>query len=1132
MATVFNTDDISVSIGGPPSTLRSLFSQSEFFKHTKNVPMRKVQGMWHTDKAYGPEHVKQIVEGITPNSQLCFPIFSPVTGRPFEGTDGTSLLTEIMTEILTQSIRWNQTIDGVSAHLKRLSPDEAQLWSLQPSHYMASVLERWSTELSTTTLSHQTMMPAVLSLNLEQSPPRDAKSAKIAVVGMACRFPGGADDTEKFWELLVHGRDVHAPVPADRFDIASHVDPTGEKSNTSKTPYGCFIDSPGLFDAFFFGMSPREAEQTDPMQRLALVTAYEALESSGYVHGRGIHQRRVGTFYGCASDDYREVNTGQDIGTYFIPGGCRAFGPGRINFFLKFWGPSYSIDTACSSSLAAIQAACTSLWSGDIDMAITGGMNVITNSDVYAGLSKGHFLSPTGGCKTWDEGADGYCRADGVGSVVLKRLEDAEADNDNILAVVLAAGTDHSAEAVSITHPHDLAQAHLYNQMVKRAGIDPLSVGYVEFHGTGTSAGDPTEMRSVTSVFANRQPRNTSLHIGTVKPNVGHGEAAAGIMSFIKTMLVFQKSIIPPHVGIQKGLNPALPKDLDKKGVVIPYTATPWEQSSDRKRLAMVNNFGAAGGNTAMIVEEATLRPRVGDDTRPTHPITISAKTPFSLQENLRRLVAFVETRPDVSIADLSYTLSARKMHYNYRVSVLASSLKEAATLLRPHIETALDQLPTSSEQAPMAFAFTGQGTFYIPIGAQLYRDSRSFRQQLDRLDGIAQRQKFPSFLPIINSTCNVKDLPTVSIHLAIVCVEIALTRLWALFGVKPSVVIGHSLGEYAALNAAGVFSDTDTIFLVGTRATLLETKCTPATHGMLSVRASHENVLKAADGISFDVACINGPEETVVGGAVADLEALATVLGKVGYRTIRLNVPHAYHTSQMEVLVDDFVELTHAVVCKPPRIPVISPLYSKVLTSDIDVGYLAKATRETVDYVGGLNAAWTSGVLSKSTIWIEIGHHPCCVSFIAKTLSDTRLACPTLHRDQDNWTTLGKALTALYNAGLTIDWTEYHLSFEQALRLVDTPTYAWNDKNYWIQYSGDWNLTKGEALSHPNSTKARTQTVKGFRTTSIHEIRSENYTESSAQLVAESDMTDPALKDVIEGHAMNNYGVASSVSL
>ncbi|THV49725.1 hypothetical protein BGAL_0182g00180 [Botrytis galanthina] len=762
-------------------------------------------------------------------------------------------------------------------------------------------------------------------------------------------------------------------------------------------------------------------------------------------------------------------------------------------------------------------------------MAITGGMNIITNSDVYAGLSKGHFLSSTGGCKTWDEGADGYCRADGVGSVVLKRLEDAEADNDNILAVVLAAGTDHSAEAVSITHPHDLAQIHLFSQMVKRSGIDPLSVGYVEFHGTGTGAGDPTEMSSVTKVFANGQPRTTDLHIGSVKSNVGHGEAAAGIMAFIKTLLVFQKSTIPPHVGIKTGLNPALPKDLDRRGIVIPYIATPWEKNSSQKRLAMVNNFGAAGGNTAMIVEEATERPRIGEDTRPTHPITISAKTPYSLQENLKRLINFMETQPHVSIADLSYTLCARKMHYNYRVSVLASSLKDAIKLLRPHIDTALNQLPTNPKQAPVAFAFTGQGTFYIGIGAQLYRDSRPFREQVNRLNGIAQRQKFACFLPIIKNSCDIKDVPTVSLHLAIVCVEIALTRLWASYGVTPSVVLGHSLGEYAALNTAGVISDSDTIFLVGTRANLLETHCKPATHGMLSVRASHEKVLKATDGIPFEVSCINGPEETVLGGALEDLEALATVLGKAGYRTIKLNVPHAYHTSQMDVLVDDFVKLTSAVVFKAPKIPVISPLYSKVLASGIDVSYLAKATQGTVDYIGGLNAAWESGVLSKSTLWLEIGHHPCCVSFIAKTLSDTRLTAPTMHRDQDNWTTLGKTLTSLYNAGVAIDWAEYHLPFEQALRLLGAPTYAWNNKNYWIQYSGDWNLTKGQALSDPNFTKAITQAVKGFRTSSIHEIRSENYTETSAQIVTESDMTDPALKDVIEGHAMNNYGVASS---
>jgi 3-oxoacyl-(acyl-carrier-protein) synthase len=439
--------------------------------------MRKVQGMWHTGKIYGMEHVQQIVPKIDQNHQLRLPLFSPVTGQVLEAANATDLLEQIMEEMLTQRIRWDRTIQSVTERLKKISPDSTHLIAIQPSQYVESLLGQWKTDLPTATITTEDMMSVVMNIPLGNSPSRGAKSSKIAVVGMACRFPGGADTTEKFWELLAQGRDVHSPVPLDRFNVETHVDSAGKIPNTSKTPYGCFVNDPGLFDAMFFGMSPREAEQTDPMQRLALVTSYEALENAGYVHGRGIHARRVGTFYGQASDDYREVNSGQDVGTYFIPGGCRAFGPGRINYFFKFWGPSFSVDTACSSSLAAIQAACTSLWSGDVDMAITGGMNIITNSDVYAGLSNGHFLSPTGGCKTWDEGADGYCRADGVGSVVLKRLEDAEADNDNILGVILAAATDHSAEAVSITHPHDVGKRICIIKSPEGPGLTPCRLG-------------------------------------------------------------------------------------------------------------------------------------------------------------------------------------------------------------------------------------------------------------------------------------------------------------------------------------------------------------------------------------------------------------------------------------------------------------------------------------------------------------------------------------------------------------------------------------------------------------------------------------------------------------------------------
>ncbi|KAK7938118.1 polyketide synthase [Apiospora aurea] len=1014
-ASVFNVDNAggSVSIGGPPKTLEALFSESDGFKKTKNVAMKKIQGMWHTDRVYGTEHVGPIIPEFDSARALHIPLISPVSGEPFQKTEVGPLLEQIMEEILTERVRWDLIIDTVFKQLKQMAPESAQLVSIQPSHYNHNLVERWRAELPDAAVSDFALMPAALDLPLGTSPPRDTKSSKIAVVGLACRFPG-ADSTDAFWARLMRGDDMHRPVPADRFDVATHVDPTGKTPNASKTPFGCFVDNPGLCDAMFFGMSPREAEQTDPMQRLALVTAWEALESAGFVDGRG------GV---AASDDYREVNSGQEVGTYFIPGGCRAFGPGRISYFFNFWGPSFSVDTACSSSLVAIQAACSALWSGDVDMAVTGGMNIITNSDVYAGLSQGHFLSPTGGCKTWDEGADGYCRSDGVGSVVLKRLEDAEADNDNILAVVLAAGTSHSAEAVSITHPHDGAQAMLYDQIVRRAGIDPLSVGYVEMHGTGTQAGDPTEMRSVTNVFAPARHtghRPVPLHVGSVKANMGHGEIAAGIMAFIKAILVFQNGTIPPHIGVKTGLNPALP-DLSKMGIVIPYEAANWNPSDKRKRLAMVNNFGAAGGNTAMIIEEASPKPRVGEDTRGSHALTVSAKTAQSLSWNIRNLVEYLESMPDVSLADVAYTLSARRRHFECRKSVVVTSVADA-----------------------VAFAFAGQGTVSMGIGASLYRDSPSFRSQIAQFDSLARRQHFPSFLPAID-----------------------------------------------------------------------------------------ESGSREAGGAPFEVACINSPKETVIGGPVEHLGPLSERLTKAGHRATRLDVPHAYHTAQMDLVVDDLIRQTQGVVSNKPSIPIISPRDSAVIEAgaDIDPSYLPVSLRKTVDFAGALNVAWEADVVSKSTVWLEMGHHPVCAGFVGRTLPETRLACPSLHRDTDNWTSLSKTLSSLWEAGLQLDWDEYHRPFERALRLAKRlPTYAWNNKNYWIQYRGGWNLTKGrEVPPEPVAAATIPATVSGFHTSSIHRLYSENYDGPTAQVLAESDMTAPALKDVIEGHAMNGYGVASS---
>lgn len=334
-------------------------------------------------------------------------------------------------------------------------------------------------------------------------------------------------------------------MPSDRFDVETHCDPTGTVRNSTLTPYGCFLDRPGLFDASFFNMTPREAAQTDPQQRLALITTYEALEMAGYVPDRtpSTSGRQIGTFFGQTSDDYREVNASQDIDTYFITGGIRAFGPGRLNYFFKWEGPSYSIDTACSSSAAAIQLAYSALVHRECDTAVAGGMNLLTSSDLFAGLSRASFLSKTGSCKTFDDDADGYCRADAVACLVMKRLEDAIADNDNIQALLMGSVTNHSAEAVSITRPHVETQKRLYRRLLDDTLLQPNDVDYVEMHGTGTQAGDAAETRAVADVFASNRSLESPLYIGSVKPNVGHGES----VSTISISLLFGSLRTSPH---------------------------------------------------------------------------------------------------------------------------------------------------------------------------------------------------------------------------------------------------------------------------------------------------------------------------------------------------------------------------------------------------------------------------------------------------------------------------------------------------------------------------------------------------------------------------------------------------------
>ena len=1120
----------SVTISGPPSIKARLFEETEFFRTHKNAnvsiyaPYHAAHLNFQTDiEKVLRKETREIFSAATPQFSVC----SSVTGKPITATTSLDMLQTALSEILLEPLRW----DKVLKYCASGKAIEAKVYAIGPTNLASSVvsaLKATATKVTLEDQSHWSQVPAKGSSM--------KREADIAVVGMSGRFPDSADH-ELFWQLLEQGLDVHRPIPADRFPVDSHCDPTSKKKNTSHTPFGNFIENPGLFDARFFNMSPREAAQTDPMQRLMITTAYEAMEMGGIVPGRtpSTKHDRIGTFYGQTSDDWREINAAQDVDTYFISGGVRAFGPGRLNYFFKFSGPSFSVDTACSSSFAAINIACTSLRASECDTAFAGGANVLTNPDIFSGLSRGHFLSKTGSCKTWDNDADGYCRGDGVATVILKRMEDALADKDPILGVIRGMGTNHSAEAVSITHPCAENQSFLFDKVLKECNVPCNDVDYVEMHGTGTQAGDGIEMESVSSVFAPRQNRRRAdqpLYVGAVKSNIGHGEAVSGVSALIKVLMMLQKSKIPPHTGIKGKMNVNFAPDLKERGVNIAFKTTPFIRKPGGKRTVFINNFSAAGGNTAMLLEDGPEPVSHAADPRSTQIVTVSAKSLAAFKKNLAKMEGFIAGNPNVDLADLAYTTTARRAHYTYRAAFPVTSVAQFGQALKTIQGEKHDPIPLARPQ--LAFAFTGQGSQYTAMGKKLFETSKQFRMDIEEMNEIALRQGLPSIMPLIEGTTEVQHLKPTVVQLGMCCIEMALTRLWATWGVTPSVVIGHSLGEYAALQAAGVLSVADTIYLVGKRAALLEEKCTAGTHAMLAVRspvAGLQDVVGKSNG-KIEIACINGVSDTVLSGTMADIDTVADQLVAAGQKCTKLKLPFAFHSSQVDPILPAFEKLAASVTYHAPKVPVISPLLSSVVSTGgvFDALYLSRHCRKTVDFVGGLSAGMATATISDTSLWMEIGGHPLCSSMIKSCLSAPCL--PSLRRDEDPWKILSGSMSQLYLAGMNLDWTAFHKENDD-LRVVTLPAYGFDEKNYWIQYSGDWTLYKN--VPHPGQVReieaAPVAAVPKteYLTDSVQNIISKKVDGNKATVVAQTDLGSKVIFPIVSGHLVNGHGMCPS---
>ena len=704
------------------------------------------------------------------------------------------------------------------------------------------------------------------------------------------------------------------------------------------------------------------------------------------------------------------------------------------------------------------------------------------------------------------------------------------ADHDRILGVILETATNHSSNAISITHPHAPTQEQLFKKVMDDAGLDAHEVNYVEMHGTGTQAGDGTEMKSVTNVFAPTSRtglRKKPLHLGSVKANVGHGEAVSGVTAMIKCLLMLQKNTIPPHCGIKKTINQSFPQDLNARNVHIAFKPTPLVSSDGSPRRIFVNNFSAAGGNTALLLEEAPARSPLKTDLRGDWVVAVSAKSKSALRANGKNLIEYIKKTHDLRLPDLSYTTTARRIHHNYRVAFGSDSLSNVMKTLNEKLNEIIE--PVSNIAPNVAFAYTGQGSHYTALAKQLYELSRRFRSDIQTFNSIAVGLGFPSFLSLIEGDTDAQDLSPLQVQVGLTSIQMALTRLWASWGIKPDVVIGHSLGEYAALNAAGVISASETIYLVGERARSLQEKCTARSHAMLATKSSTTFLREyISEYPGVEVACVNGSRETVLAGTVNDIDKVAEKLTTQGTKCTKLNVQFAFHSSQVDAILHDFEELAKGVTFHKPEIPVISPLLATVLSESdsINEHYLARHARETVDFAGGMAAAQQMGLINAQTLWMELGPHPVCMGFVKSELGQDVVVAPSLRKGTAPYKTLSQSLATLHLAGLDVDWNEYHRDFIDCVQMLDLPAYAFDNKTYWIQYTGDWNLYKGQIQG---LAALPVSEVPKLSTTTCHKVVSEVVDVDKATVIIESDISRPDLLAAISGHVVNGTALCPS---
>ena len=959
-------------------------------------------------------------------------------------------------------------------------------------------------------------------------------SDAIAVVGMSGRFPE-SDTLDELWRLLETGTTTHQEIPKSRFNLDDFYDPSGKRHNALTSRHGCFIKKPGNFDHRLFNISPREALQMDPVQRMLLMTTYEALEMAGYADNSEQAPPRIATYFGQTVDDWKSIQEQEGIDTHFLPAVNRGFAPGRLCHYFKWAGGFYSIDTGCSSSATGICIARDALAKGDCDAAVVGGGTLLTSPEWFSGLGQGGFLSPTGACKTYSDEADGYCRGEGVAVVVLKRLVDAVRAKDDVLAVIAGAARNTNAGEGSITYPGAKAQETLYRRVLRQAGVRPHDVAVIEMHGTGTQAGDRVETTAIKNVFAStaEPKRPQPLIVGAIKANIGHSEAAAGVISLIKAIIMLHRDTIPPQPNQPFKLNPYLEPILGPGTDVQLANGQAWPKDETDLRYIFINNFDAAGGNVSVLIHEAPSFARLSSqsqpETRSHHVVVTSGRTEAAQVQNKDNLREYLLQHPETPLASLAYTTTTRRMHHNLRDAYVATSITE---LLHQIEQPAKSSSPASS----VVFAFTGQGSQYLGMGGTLYRTSSTFRRMLDSYQRLCDAQGLDCH--ILDTVLGSGDVTSVETMNAIrdmqvtnVALEIALARYWQSLGLRPTLLIGHSLGEYAALCVGGVLSVSEALTLACERATLISSRCSPSKAGMLAVGLPASTVRwrirdLPATTSTCEVCCINGPSSTVVGGPIVALDALESYLKSDGdVTTTRLRVQHAFHTRQMDPLLDDLEATASHIPFQPPTLPVASTLLGKVVqpgeSGVFNASYIRRHSREPVAFCDAVLACEVEGLIQDQSFVVEIGPHPTSINLMASSLQTAKPdRYPSLRRGHNDWESISQCLAAAYRAQLPVAWTEFHKDHLDQVQLISSlPTYAFDYQSFWISYRTP---TVSQTIADANSSTSSTQ----LSSTSLHSVDKLRKEGSKLLATFKADLSDRRLAEAIGGHVVDGVAI------